>query len=476
MPQPSDDPNDPVFAASLANAISPLASSAYVQLAKEFHVSVDHVASSFSANFIGDAIFDSAEPTRYQIRPSDRATFLMFISCVWSALSTDLVSISASRVFQGFGGAPLQSLVAITIAQLYFVHERGTRSCIWGLSQVAGSILGALVNGYVIQNLSWRLGFWFVSIACGICFIGVVVFVPETTYHRESSLDHDSKGTCGKVGHQDDAPPSSRPPFLSQLKIYNGAFTKESAWKIFLRPFPFLLSPMTWFMLLSYLMPAVFLGLVSLCASTIFTVTYGFNTAQIGLTHIGGLVGSVIGILIAGPLGDWWIVWMSRRNRGVYEPEFRLFLMFSLLVGAFGYIGWAIGNDHHMPWVGAVACLATLYFSTLVSGAALFPYLLDAHGDNALHIISLMDFAKNVLIYASAFFANGIVLSAGIKLSLLIYGACQAVCWLTTIPMYVYGKRARSFVARHPRLFRGNLPAGSDCSQSAAASETGSKS
>ena len=30
---------------------------------------------------------------------------------------------------------------------------------------------------------------------------------------------------------------------------------------------------------------------------------------------------------------------------------------------------------------------------------------------------------------------------------LLVYGACQAVCWLITIPMYVYGKRTRSFVS-----------------------------
>ena len=63
-------------------------------------------------------------------------------------------------------------------------------------------------------------------------------------------------------------------------------------------------------------------------------------------------------MVTAGPLSDWWIVWMSRRNRGVYEPEFRLFFMFSLLLGAFSYLGWAIGNDRHMPWIGAVACLA----------------------------------------------------------------------------------------------------------------------
>ena len=48
---------DRVFSASLASTISPLATAGYFQLAKEFDVSVDQVASSFSANFIGGAIF-----------------------------------------------------------------------------------------------------------------------------------------------------------------------------------------------------------------------------------------------------------------------------------------------------------------------------------------------------------------------------------------------------------------------------------
>ena len=48
---------------------------------------------------------------------------------------------------------------------------------------------------------------------------------------------------------------------------------------------------------------------------------------------------------------------MSQRNRGIYEPEFRLILAQTMLFGVFGYIGWAIGNDHQMPWIGAVACI-----------------------------------------------------------------------------------------------------------------------
>lgn len=39
------------------------------------------------------------------------------------------------------------------------------------------------------------------------------------------------------------APSPSPPSFLSSLKVYNGTFSDESVWKTFLRPFPFLLSP-----------------------------------------------------------------------------------------------------------------------------------------------------------------------------------------------------------------------------------------
>ena len=99
-----------------------------------------------------------------------------------------------------------------------------------------------------------------------------------------------------------------------------------------------------------------------LCSSTIFTVTYDFTPVQTvryslifnqcrawltfvhstfqGLTNLGGIVGIVLATLVSGPINDWWIVWMSQRNRGVYEPEFRLVLMLWMLFGIFGYFGW----------------------------------------------------------------------------------------------------------------------------------------
>ena len=60
-----------------------------------------------------------------------------------------------------------------------------------------------------------------------------------------------------------------------------------------------------------------------------------------GLTNLGGMVGIILGTCVSGPLTDWGIVWLARRNQGVYEPEFRFFFIGSLAFGVFSYAGWA---------------------------------------------------------------------------------------------------------------------------------------
>ena len=40
---------------------------------------------------------------------------------------------------------------------------------------------GPLICSYVIQNLSWQFGFWFVSIPLGLNAIAVFFFVPEVS-------------------------------------------------------------------------------------------------------------------------------------------------------------------------------------------------------------------------------------------------------------------------------------------------------
>ncbi|CAL1694911.1 unnamed protein product [Somion occarium] len=481
IPQPSDDPRDPLnwprwrkealfwtlaFAASLDGALSPLASAGYVLLSQQFRVSVDEVTSSFGAILLGLGcfmLFQGALAAKFGHRIVYLGSVsLMFISCIWCAASPNLASIRASRVFQGFGMSALQSLTATTIEQIFFVHERGIRTVIWSFAILAGITLGPLICSYVVENISWQMGFWLVSIPLGIGVILVLFFMPETTYQRAQGLEQSNTTSADEKQTSKDSTVEilsleqqslSPPRWTSQLKIYNGTFSDENLFKIFLRPFPFLLSPVTVFLFLVHGMQTVWLSLVPLCSSTIFTLEYGFTASQIGLTNLGGLVGILLGMMVSGPLIDHGVVWMSKRNGGVYEPEFRLLFMSSMLFGLFGYVGWAVGNDHHMPWIGAVACIAMLNFSMIISGSAAVTYLLDTHGPNALHCLTISNFSKNMVLYGTTFFANGMVLNRGVRTSLLILGGCHGFCWLFSIPMYIFGKRVRSYIARNPKLF-----------------------
>ncbi|TFY74253.1 hypothetical protein EWM64_g9759 [Hericium alpestre] len=362
----------------------------------------------------------------------------------------------------------LQSLVASSIEQIYFIHERGARTVIWSFAILAGITLGPLIYGYVVQNLSWQMGFWFVSIPLGIVTLLVFFFVPETTYYRTQHLARASKDVldstsekrslekqAGSIEEQssEDGSISPAPSYISQLKIWNGTFSDDPLWKIVLRPLPLLLSPVTSFLFLSHGMQTAWLSLLPICSSTIFTLEYNFNAAQIGLTNLGGLVGIVIGMVLTGPLTDWGAVWMSRHNGGVYEPEFRLVFMSMMLFGVFGYAGWAVGTGHNMPWIGAVACMAMVNFSMVVSGSAAVTYLLDTHGPDALHCLAISNFLKNMVLFGFSFFANGMIEARGVKTSLLILAGCQAVCWMASVPMYIFGKRVRSWIARNPAIF-----------------------
>ena len=106
-----------------------------------------------------------------------------------------------------------------------------------------------------------------------------------------------------------------------------------------------------------------------------------------------------------------------------------------------------------------------LNFSMVVSGSAAVTYLLDTHRANALHVFALSNFGKNMVLYASTFFANGLVLSHGPRFALILLGACQAVCWLASVPMYVGGKRVRAFVSAWRPLSSLPLPSLPLCSR-----------
>lgn len=69
---------------------------------------------------------------------------------------------------------------------------------------------------------------------------------------------------------------------------------------------------------------------------------------------IGPFCASCIGALVTAPLLDWIAVRLARKNKGIFEPEFRLVLLLPMLIICFaGFIGWYGMLKTGTPgWVG----------------------------------------------------------------------------------------------------------------------------
>lgn len=105
--------------------------------------------------------------------------------------------------------------------------------------------------------------------------------------------------------------------------------TPESIWPYYYRPFIVLITfPAIMFTALQYAACVAWLTITASVLALVFPLPpYNFTPEQIGFMSLGPFIGNLIGSVYGGVLGDWSIKFFSRRNKGFYEPEMRLYIL-----------------------------------------------------------------------------------------------------------------------------------------------------
>lgn len=105
--------------------------------------------------------------------------------------------------------------------------------------------------------------------------------------------------------------------------------TSESIWPYYYRPIQVLFGfPAVMYAALQYAASVVWLTILSNVLSLVFPLPpYSFSPEQIGFMSLGPFIGNLLGAVYGGVLGDWSILYFSRRNKGFYEPEMRLYIL-----------------------------------------------------------------------------------------------------------------------------------------------------
>jgi MFS family permease len=344
-------------------------------------------------------------------------------------------SMAAARAFQGIGAAPFESLLNAAVGDLYCVHQRGVRMAFTNLAVFGGAFFTPVVVGKITHTIGWQWTFYLVAIFSAVTFPAVFLFCPETAYRRDARLNLDSvveeeklnpsAGTPNSAAPQAAEPPRQRgfilfprtsamqpignastpvKTFVESMSLFDGRKTHERYWVLFLRPFPLALNPaFVWGCLIQGAMIGwtIFIGVI--IAVVFIGPPFFWGEEIAGYTYTAPFLGALIGFLICGLLADSSAKFLTKRNKGIYEPEFRLILVIPMLIAAgVGLYGFGISSNDLLS--GRYSYIVPLVFFAFEVGAMVIGaiasslYIVDAYRES-LHCVYSTDTARLTLNY-----------------------------------------------------------------------------
>jgi len=340
----------------------------------------------------------------------------------------------------------------------------------WGLCLSVGVGGGGIISGYIIQDLGWNWTYGICAILYGV--LGVILFLwcPETAYRRDALLNTDLGNDDRaehlaekrisleeKRGHVESIErvetnitfSEEKHMNLRSLRVFNGRQCDDAFWKVLTRPLMMLVFPQVLFSFFAYGLTTSWLVVVGGVLAQLFTAPpYNFSVSGVGLVSVSALIGSIIGAFITGPLADWVVKFMSRRNKGIYEPEFRLvIIVVTLTLGGMSFFGFGWSLQVQDPWIGPVIFYGLQYFSVGFMSIAVYGYLTDCHRDKAPEAFAAINL-RNIYSFGMNYFISSWISTQGPKEVFCIVGGIHVFICLCAIPMYIFGKRCRSWTSR----------------------------
>jgi hypothetical protein len=300
------------------------------------------------------------------------------------------------------------------------------------LAVFGGAFFTPIMVGKITNTIGWWWTFYFVSIFLGVCLPLVFFCVPETAFHRSAHLNTDMASTDdlqpihkeGEAGHgvpssyeqAEAVAPSTeanngaeelpkqdpeshavvrksaessipKKSFAQMLQPFSGRKTDDNFFKLFLRPFPLFAHPaILWACLIQGAMIGwtVFIGII--LAAIFLGPPLFWDEVNTGYAYTGAFLGAVIGFIIAGALADWSAKYMTRKNNGIYEPEFRIVLIIPQLVfGCTGLylFGVVTATLSDYPWPLPIFAFGLQVGGMVIGAVAASLYIVDAHRESS---------------------------------------------------------------------------------------------
>ena len=369
---------------------------------------------------------------KYSLRP------IYVLSCaaqlgvmIWGARTKTAGDWWGVNAVQCWLGSLGECMVQMTVSDVYFVHERGLVNAIYIWAFNFGGNLAPVAAGYVTTSMGWRWVWWWFVIIFGVETVFMIFGFEESKFDwtksqlvsgvpaitsaadktealtevdekKAAPANMDSKGSGRSSPVQEPiAPVEARKSYLQRLALLTPT---EGPWPLFLRhayqPFLIMFSiPGVAYICMVYAILLSWGTVMSAAQSTYMTdAPYNFNSSQIGLMSLAPFIGNTLGTLIAGPVSDRLVLYLAKRNNGVYEPEMRLWILVVFIpfqvAGPF-WFGHALQEGQ--SWVSVAFAQGVCQFGQAPISSAMLTYMLDAYNEIVGDALVALTFSRNTL-------------------------------------------------------------------------------
>lgn len=191
-------------------------------------------------------------------------------------------------------------------------------------------------------------------------------------------------------------------------------------------------------------------------ASIFAAPPYLFTSDKLGLIWISPMIGSLIGAYFSGPLNDRFMLFLSRRNKGFREPEYRLWAFIpSAMILPAGLIIYGATSAHGLPWIVPVVGMSLVGFGLSVAGAVTMSYILDCYPLLDTQVVTTIIVIRNIVGFGITWGIQPWISEMGLQNTFICVGALSFAVTVFALFFIIFGKSfRRSGAARYLRLSR----------------------
>ncbi|KAH7274708.1 major facilitator superfamily domain-containing protein [Fusarium solani] len=352
---------------------------------------------------------------------------LNFGACIWQATATSYGSFLAARILAGTGASANESIMSVVVTDIYFLHERGKYVGAYFWCYFVGLFLGPIISGAIAEAASFRIFFWACTGAQGLNIISLLFFFPETR-----------PGIRG-----------SGRPSRAQFGIFQEI--DRTAWRSVVRHF-FTPAYIFFFPIVFWASMAMGSAANALLAVNILqspglaAPPYNFTPAQVGYANFALVVGGVVGLAVAGPWSDYVSQKATERNKGIREPEMRLLSLSPFIaVAIVGLIAFGVGLQDKWPWPAIIVIgFGFVGVQVVAIPTISITYAIDCYRPIAGEIMAIATVCKNTFGFGMTYFVNDWATADGFVPPVMLLMAMTAgITLVGMIALIFYGKTCR---------------------------------